>query len=174
MIFEDLFKVQKTIYMKHILLYSLFLGLILTSCGTTKNATKDLATANPIESNIDITKVDKDKIPVQIDPGRFSKDTIVFRLPRVVQGTYAVSDFGSFIDDFKALDYEGNELEYEKKDVNTWIIYEAKKLDKITYWVNDTFDIEGGDQPTPFSPSGTNIESDNYVLNLHGFVGYFE
>ena len=160
--------------MKHILLYSLFLGLILTSCGTTKNATKDLATANPIESNIDITKVDKDKIPVQIDPGRFSKDTIVFRLPRVVQGTYAVSDFGSFIDDFKALDYEGNELEYEKKDVNTWIIYEAKKLDKITYWVNDTFDIEGGDQPTPFSPSGTNIESDNYVLNLHGFVGYFD
>ena len=160
--------------MKHILLYSLFLGLILTSCGTTKNATKDLATANPIESNIDITKVDKDKVPVQIDPGRFSKDTIVFRLPRVVQGTYAVSDFGSFIDDFKALDYEGNELEYEKKDVNTWIIYEAKKLDKITYWVNDTFDIEGGDQPTPFSPSGTNIESDNYVLNLHGFVGYFD
>ncbi|MDN3641716.1 peptidase M61 [Lutimonas halocynthiae] len=160
--------------MKHILLYSLFLGLLLASCGTTKNTAKDLAAANPIESNIDITKVDKDKIPVQVDPGRFSKDTIVFRLPRVVQGTYAVSDFGSFIDDFKALDYEGNELRFEKKDVNTWIIYEAKKLDKITYWVNDTFDIEGGDQPTPFSPSGTNIESDNYVLNLHGFVGYFD
>ena len=160
--------------MKHILLYSLFLGLLLTSCGTTKNTTKDLAATNPIESNIDISKTDKDKIPVQVDPGRFSKDTIVFRLPRVVQGTYAVSDFGSFIDDFKALDYEGNELQFEKKDVNTWVIYEAKKLDKITYWVNDTFDIEGGDQPTPFSPSGTNIESDNYVLNLHGFVGYFD
>ena len=174
MIFGDLFKVQKTIDMKHILLYSLFLGLILASCGTTKDTAKDLAATNPIESNIDITKVDNDKIPVQVDPGRFSRDTIVFRLPRVVQGTYAVSDFGSFIDDFKALDYEGNELQFEKKDVNTWIIYEAKKLDKITYWVNDTFDIEGGDQPTPFSPSGTNIESDNYVLNLHGFVGYFD
>lgn len=160
--------------MKHILLYSFFLGLILTGCGTTKDTAKDLAATNPIESNIDITKVDKDKIPVEINPGRFSNDTIVFRLPRVVQGTYAVSDFGSFIDDFKALDYEGNELPFEKKDVNTWVIYEAKSLDKITYWVNDTFDIEGGDQPTPFSPSGTNIESDNYVLNLHGFVGYFD
>jgi predicted metalloprotease with PDZ domain len=43
--------------------------------------------------------------------------------------------------------------------------------------VNDTFDVEvsggiGGD--TPFSPAGTNIEPDNYVLNLHGFIGYFD
>lgn len=160
--------------MKHILLYALFLGLVLTSCSTTKNVSKDLAISNPIESNIDLSKVTDDKVPVQIDPGRFSKDTIVFRLPRVVQGTYAISDFGSFVEDFKAIDYDGNELQFEKKDINTWIIYEASKLDKITYWVNDTFDIEGGDLPTPFSPSGTNIESDNYVLNLHGFVGYFD
>src|SRR5690606_29782914 len=42
---------------------------------------------------------------------------------------------------------------------------------------NDTYDVEvsggiGGD--TPFSPAGTNIEPDNYVLNLHGFIGYFD
>ncbi len=160
--------------MKHILLYALFLGLVLTGCSTSKNVSKDLAISNPIESNIDLSKVSDDKVPVQIDPGRFAKDTIVFRLPRVVQGTYAISDFGSFVEDFKAIDYDGNELQFEKKDVNTWIIYEASKLDKITYWVNDTFDIEGGELPTPFSPSGTNIESDNYVLNLHGFVGYFD
>jgi len=160
--------------MKHFLLSTLILALVLTSCGTATNVSKDLAITNPIESDIDLSKVDTDKVPVQIDPGRFSKDTVVFRLPRVVQGTYAVSDFGSFIEDFKAIDYEGNELQFEKKDVNTWVIYEANKLDKITYWVNDTFDIEGGGQPTPFSPSGTNIESDNYVLNLHGFVGYFD
>ncbi len=160
--------------MKHFLLSTLILALVLTSCGTTTNVSKDLAITNPIESNIDLSKVDMDKVPVQIDPGRFSSDTIVFRLPRVVQGTYAVSDFGSFVEDFKAIDYDGNELQFEKKDVNTWVIYEASKLDKITYWVNDTFDIEGGEQPTPFSPSGTNIESDNYVLNLHGFVGYFD
>ncbi len=160
--------------MKQFLLSTLILAFVLTSCGTTTNVSKDLAITNPIESNIDLSKVVADKVPVQIDPGRFSSDTIVFRLPRVVQGTYAVSDFGSFVEDFKAIDYDGNELQFEKKDVNTWVIYEASKLDKITYWVNDTFDIEGGEQPTPFSPSGTNIESDNYVLNLHGFVGYFD
>ena len=45
----------------------------------------------------------------------------------------------------------------------------------MTYFVNDTFDIENsGELPTPFSPSGTNIEPENFVLNLHGFIGYFD
>jgi predicted metalloprotease with PDZ domain len=50
-------------------------------------------------------------------------------------------------------------------------------LDKITYLVNDTFDIEktgGIGEDIPFSPAGTNIEPSNYVLNLHGFIGYFD
>jgi predicted metalloprotease with PDZ domain len=64
-----------------------------------------------------------------------------------------------------------------KVDTNTWTIANATNLDKIEYMVNDTFDQEvtggiGGD--VPFSPSGTNIEPDNYVLNLHGFIGYFD
>ena len=160
--------------MKHFLLSTLLIAFVLTSCGTSKTTSNDLAVSTPIESNIDLSKVTTDKVPVQIDPGRFATDTIVFRLPRVVQGTYAVSDFGSFVEDFKALDYDGNELKFEKKDINTWVIYEASKLDKISYWVNDTFDIEGTSQATPFSPSGTNIEDNNYVLNLHGFIGYFD
>jgi len=160
--------------MKHYLLSFLFLGLFIAGCSSSKNVSRDLAVSNPIQSSIDLSNVTDDKVPVMIDPGRFTNDTIVFRLPRVVQGTYAVSDFGSFVEDFKALDYNGNELKSEKKDVNTWIIYGASQLDKISYWVNDTFDIEGGEQATPFSPSGTNIDSDNYVLNLHGFVGYFD
>jgi len=95
----------------------------------------------------------------------------------VVQGTYAVSDFGKYIDDFKAIDYNGNELPDNKIDTNSWVISDAKKLDKIEYYVNDTFDIEttggiGGEEP--FSPAGTNIEDTNYVLNLHGFIGYFD
>jgi len=88
-----------------------------------------------------------------------------------------VSDFGKYIDDLKAFDYKGNALSVTKADVNTWTISNATQLDKITYLVNDTFDIEttggiGGEQP--FSPSGTNIDEDVYVLNLHGFVGYFD
>ncbi|MBC3846458.1 peptidase M61 [Winogradskyella echinorum] len=153
------------------------LSVILVGCGSTKPKVDDLAVSNPIETALDLTAVVDDKVPVTINPGRFTTETVTYRLPRVVQGTYSVSDFGKYVDDFKALDYDGNELTVSKVDTNTWTITDATKLDKIEYYVNDTFDIEstggiGGEQP--FSPSGTNIEEDNYVLNLHGFIGYFD
>lgn len=160
--------------MKQLLLICFGLALVLTSCGPAKSTGNDLAENNPIETHIDLTKVRDDKVPVMINPGRISMDTVVFRLPRVVQGTYAISDFGSFIEDFQALDYDGKELQSKKIDTNTWVIYDASNLEKINYWVNDTFDIESSGQATPFSPSGTNIEDENYVLNLHGFIGYFD
>ena len=153
------------------------LSIILVGCGSAKPNVDDLAVSNPIVTALDLTAVVDDKVPVTINPGRFTTETVTYRLPRVVQGTYSVSDFGKYIDDFKALDYDGNELEVSKVDTNTWTISDATKLDVIKYYVNDTFDIEtnggiGGEQP--FSPAGTNIEDDNYVLNLHGFIGYFD
>ncbi len=152
-------------------------GLFLVGCNSTKKVSNDLATKNSIVSAIDLTQVVNDKAPVTINPGRFTIETVTYRLPRVVQGTYSVSDFGKYVDDFKAFDYKGNELAVKKADVNSWTISDATNLDKIMYYVNDTFDIEvagGIGKDTPFSPSGTNIESTNYVLNLHGFIGYFD
>ncbi|MFT7899249.1 peptidase M61 [Tenacibaculum ascidiaceicola] len=162
---------------KSILTTAAIAALLLTSCNSTKKTTNDLAVQTPIVTTLDLTKVDNDKVPVTINPGRFTVEKVTYRLPRVVQGTYSVSDFGKYVDSFKALDYEGNELEATKVDTNTWEITNAQKLDKVTYLVNDTFDMEvsggiGGE--TPFSPAGTNIEPTNYVLNLHGFVGYFD
>lgn len=162
--------------MKQIL--SIFaLSIILVACGPSKSAVNDLATANPISTFINLSGVVDDKAPVSINPGRFTEETVTYRLPKVVQGTYSVSDFGKYIDDFKAYDYNGKEMPVVKVDTNTWTIANATNLDKIEYMVNDTFDQEivggiGGE--VPFSPSGTNIEPDNYVLNLHGFIGYFD
>lgn len=127
-----------------------------------------------IETSIDLTAVNEDRLLVQMDPGMFSQDTVLFRLPRVVQGTYDISDFGSFAEGFKAYNYDGELMAVAKTDTNTWTITNATALDRLEYYVNDTFDIEGTDKPTPFSPSGTNISEDVFVLNLHGFVGYFE
>ena len=118
-----------------------------------------------------------DKVPVTINPGRFTTETVTYYLPKVVQGTYSVSNFGKYIANFKAFDYKGNEMPTSKTDLNTWVIKNGKQLDKITYWVNDTFDQEkegGIGKEEPFSPAGTNIEPRNYVLNLHGFIGYFD
>ncbi|GAA3589132.1 peptidase M61 [Flavivirga amylovorans] len=156
---------------------ALFAGILLAGCSSTKNTKNDLATSLPIATSINLASIDNDKAPVTINPGRFTQETVTYRLPKVIQGTYSVSDFGKYVDDFKAIDYDGNEMPVNKVDTNTWTISNAKKLDKITYLVNDTYDIEvkgGIGKETPFSPSGTNIEADNYVLNLHGFIGYFD
>jgi predicted metalloprotease with PDZ domain len=158
-------------------LAALFVGLLLAGCSATKTSVNDLATNLPIETAINLTKVTNDKAPVTINPGRFTTETVTYYLPKVVQGTYSVSNFGKYIADFKAYDYKGNEMPTTKTDLNTWVIKNAKQLDKITYWVNDTFDQEkegGIGKEEPFSPAGTNIEPSNYVLNLHGFIGYFD
>ncbi len=155
----------------------LFAGILIASCNSTKNTSNDLATSLPIEAFINLSDIQEDKVPVTINPGRFTEETVTYHLPRVIQGTYSVSNFGKYIDAFKAYDYNGNEMPVTKTDTNTWTIVNAKKLDKITYLVNDTFDMEkegGIGKEEPFSPAGTNIEPNNYVLNLHGFVGYFD
>jgi len=161
--------------MKNIFTLILLAGFFI-SCNSVRSVkSNDLATQVPIQSSIDLTKVVDDKAPVTINPGRFTVEKITYRLPRIIQGTYQVSDFGNFIDDFKAFDYNGYEMQVEKVSTNTWTINNATKLDKITYLVNDTFDVENNKEVnTPYSMAGTNIEPDNYVLNLHGFIGYFD
>src|SRR5690606_35157491 len=136
-VFCTLIKKTKIILMNTKPLAALFVGILLASCSATKTSGNDLATSLPIETTINLTKVTDDKAPVTINPGRFTTETVTYHLPRVVQGTYSVSDFGKYVDDFKAYDYKGNEMPVSKTDVNTWVIKNAKQLDKITYWVND-------------------------------------
>ncbi len=155
----------------------LVLSVFFIGCTASKTAKNDLAISNPIETSLSLVNITTDKVPVVINPGRFTTQTEIYRLPRVVQGTYSVSNFGKYVENFRAFDYKGNEVETTKIDDNSWSISNASQVDKITYEVNDTFDTEssggiGGDNP--FSPAGTNIEPTNYVLNLHGFIGYFD
>ena len=128
-----------------------------------------------IEVSLDLTQVVDDKVPVVIVPERFMQDTVIYRMPKVIPGTYKISDFGNFIEDFKAFNDKGEELDFTKTDENSWMIPNATELAKITYLVNDTFDVENTEGiATPFSPSGTNISEDNFLLNFPGFIGYFE
>ncbi len=169
--------------MKNIISTLLVAFLLVTNLSAQKNTDLPKSTkieaveskVGTIKASLDLTKVTDDKIPVTIIPEKFKQDTVIYRLPKVIPGTYAVSDFGNFIEDFKALDKKGNEMKFAHTDENSWLILNASKLRKITYLVNDTFDVENTEGiATPFSPSGTNIEKDDFLLNLHGFIGYFE
>lgn len=129
----------------------------------------------PIVATLDLVNIKNDRVEVSIDPGAFTSDNVVFRIPMTVPGTYSSDNYGKYIQDLLALDYEGKMLPVNKTDENTWSVADGKKLDKITYWVNDTYDTENEVADAVFSPAGTNIlEGKNFVLNLHGFVGYFD
>ncbi|PZD79570.1 peptidase M61 [Mesonia sp. K7] len=155
--------------MKKIIL-SAVMAITLLGCGPAKvkNATQD-----HISATLDLVNLQDDKVKAVVNPGKISSETINFYIPKTVPGTYSTDNYGQFIEGFKAIDYDGNELTFKMIDDNTFEISNATELDLVEYWVNDSYDIAG--EEGVFSPAGTNIEAGkNFMLNLHGFVGYFE
>jgi len=152
----------------------IILGLATLALLASCSSTKKLAESKPlIETTIDITNVVNDRVQVEINPQKIKESTITYQIPAIVPGTYAMSNYGQFISDFKAFDYSGNELAVKKVDDNSWQVADATKMDKLSYWVDDTFDSEI--KHGIYVMAGTNIEKDkNFFLNLPGFVGYFK
>lgn len=144
---------------------------------TTVNAQKKGASKQDVKVGIDLIDVKDDKVKVTVQAPKTNSDKITYSIPKIVPGTYSEDNYGKYIEDFKAFDAKGTALLVTKTDDNTWSISNAKNLSKITYLVNDTYDTEkgGGFGADIFSPAGTNIDAGkNFMLNTHGFVGYFQ
>ena len=123
---------------------------------------------------LDLTKVEDDKVYVQLLAPDIDEETTIFSLPKIIPGTYKIADYGRFVSEFKAFDKKGRELEVMQLDKNSWEIENAKKLHRITYWVDDTYDTELTEDAI-YPMAGTNIEDGkNYVINTPGFFGYFQ
>jgi len=157
----------------------LILSALLTlSVGNfTVTAQKKAPVAEEVKVAIDLNVVKDDKVMVTVTPPKLATNDIVFHIPKTVPGTYSTDNYGKLVDDFKAYDKGGKELTTTKTDDNSWKITNAKALNKVTYWVNDTYDIEGngGFGKEIFSPAGSNIlEGTNFMLNTHCFIGYFD
>lgn len=163
--------------MKKIFIALVFSSLLF-SCKTISNSTSISSISKAeIQVNINLSEIKNDKVLVTVKSPKIHTDEVIYYLPKMVPGTYSDDNYGKFIDDLKAFDTKGNTLEVKKTDTNSWSISNAKTLDKITYLVNDTFDIKaengvyGGGI---FAPTGSNIDANNNILlNTHCFVGYF-
>ena len=142
------------------------------------NAQKKGTSKQAIKVGIDLIDVKDDKVKVTVQAPKINADFITYSFPKIVPGTYSEDNYGKYVEEFKAFDTNGSELSITKSDDNTWSISNAKYLSKITYLVNDTYDTEKGEghgKGDIFSPAGTNIEAGkNFMLNTHGFVGYFQ
>jgi predicted metalloprotease with PDZ domain len=123
---------------------------------------------------VDLTKVVDDRVLVEVNTPKISTDETVFYLPKIIPGTYAIADYGRFVSDFKAFDKSGKELQTAKTDVNSWKISNAKKLSKITYWIDDIVDTPM-DGPKVYPMAATSIEDGKcFLINTSGFFGYLE
>jgi len=142
------------------------------------NAQKKGTSKQAIKVGIDLIDVKDDKVKVTVQAPKINADFITYSFPKIVPGTYSEDNYGKYVEEFKAFHTNGSELSITKSDDNTWSISNAKYLSKITYLVNDTYDTEKGEghgKGDIFSPAGTNIDAGkNFMLNTHGFVGYFQ
>ena len=156
-----------------------FLSCLLLCLSVAFSATTSIVAQSKIKATLDLVSVKDDQVHVTLSAPASGAETLVFQMPRIIPGTYVVADYGRYVEKLTATDIDGKELVVEKKDVNTWIINNAERLQTVSYLVNDTYDTEEGNpfdgkSTTIFSPAGMNILADkNYMLNLFGFVGYF-
>lgn len=152
------------------IIYILALTATILGC---KTAQTPVSEKQPIIATLDLVNVQDDKIMVTVDPADISSEEIIFYIPKIVPGTYSTANYGQFAENFRAYDKKGKELTVSSLDENSWKIMDATRLDKISYWMNDSYDVKG--EKGIYSMAGTNIkEGENYMLNLHGFIGYFE
>lgn len=151
-------------------LFAILSIIFLASCSSSRIS---IDKRNLIDVSINLNNVIDDKVQVEVTPKKITENTIIYKIPAIVPGTYRISNYGKFISNFKAYDYNGNELGVQKLDTNSWYVDNAKNLDRISYWVDDTFDSDQEHNIYPMG--GTNIEKDkNFFLNLPGFIGYFK
>ena len=134
---------------------------------------------NLLKANIDLVNVQDDKVRVTITAPEMGTEEAGYNFAKIIPGTYAIADYGRYIENFEAFDKGGKNLTVSRKDTNTWIIKNAAELGSVTYLVNDTYDSESGSAfsahgTTIFSPAGTNIlAGKNFMMNMCGFIGYF-
>jgi predicted metalloprotease with PDZ domain len=159
--------------MKKIIFAFAFTSL-LWSCKTVNSLT---TIKKQVQVVINLNEIKDDKVVVTVNAPSITTDEITYHIPKTVPGTYSEDNYGRYIEDLKAYDAKGTLLTVKKIDINSWSIYKAKTLEKITYLVNDSFDTEKGTKfgdEDIFSPAGSNIDAGkNIMLNTHCFVGYF-
>jgi predicted metalloprotease with PDZ domain len=123
---------------------------------------------------VDLQNVTTDRVKVTCMVPSQTADRIDFIFPNVIPGSYALKEYGRYIDQFNAYDENGNKLKVKKADRYNFSILGASKLKKIEYVVNDSWEEKKGNHFI-FQPGGTNIDAGkNFVINNYGFFGYLE
>lgn len=126
-----------------------------------------------LQYKINLATVENDQVEVEILTPKLTDNTILFKMPRIIPGTYRLSDFGKWVSDVKAYSENGKQLPVEKIDQHSWKIKKAKKLVRITYKVDDITDTDIPNNV--YMMSASNFEAGkNFVISPPALFGYLE
>lgn len=130
------------------------------------------AQTSPIATYItDLNQATPEKLTVTVVPAKDLPFPVRFAFPKMVPGTYAVYDFGRFVDTLWVYE-KGQRKGFGRADINGWQF--LTRPDSFAYVVRPTW-TDRNLMNFVFQPAGTNFEpGKNFVFNNHGIFGYFK
>ena len=115
-----------------------------------------------------------DKLAVNLKISGFSEDTLTYCFPKIIPGIYGAMNFGQYISAFEVFDKKGKKLKTERKDQNSWKVYNASAIAGLSYLVDDAWETFGYKTGRGFYRSAASSFSDSsFVLTPNSLFGYF-
>ncbi len=124
--------------------------------------------------SIDLGSLKNDRLFISVETPKIEADTATFVFPLTIPGTYEEHLWWRLAHDMHAYDDAGGELPVSRSADSQFVITQAKRLARITYWMDDSFD-DTDDRVSIFHPAGTSFQGDSvFVFNHSGVVGYID
>ncbi len=114
-----------------------------------------------------------DLFHVTLYPDKLSPENNIYQFAATAPGTYEEMDIGRFVKSFKAFDSDGNEIQTKNISTNQWELSAPQEIKKIEYTIEDTWDSKV-DSNSIYYMSGSNIDSNNVLINGQCVFGYFQ
>jgi predicted metalloprotease with PDZ domain len=127
---------------------------------------------NSYRYSINLLNIHNNEVTVNLLPPKITSEKAIFAFPKIIPGTYRISDYGKFISNVRALDGKGKQLVVKRLNDNQWEIANARQTRKISYTVHDIFN---SNIPNAIFPmAATDIGYKDIVVNTFGFFGFIE
>lgn len=115
-----------------------------------------------------------DQLAVNLKISGFSEDTLTYCFPKIIPGIYGVMNFGQYISSFQVFDKKGKQLKTEQKDQNSWKVYNAPAIARVSYLVDDAWEAFDAKMIDGFYRSAASSFSDSsFVITTNSLFGYF-
>lgn len=98
----------------------------------------NISAAQELTYNVDLKHTESHKVSVEILLKKCGAKTVTYQMPIWAPGAYSVTHYGHYVNDLKAFNNKGKELNVKQPNGDRWEISNAKNINKITYTVSDS------------------------------------